>query len=143
MRALVMFGALLGFGLGLQAACNGACADTGSHCCAGSHCHCAGAHCNCAEDPGSHDGCCQTDPGLHCQITPADYECTVAWLDEQGNEIGADGYLYENFENSRAVVDTCNALQADNPDRPEAAASSTCACVRTDYDTPEQVAAPS
>lgn len=136
MRALVMFGALLGLGLGLQVACHGNCADTGSHCCAGSHCNCAGSHCNCADDPGSHD--------FHCQAARvADYECTVAWLDEQGAEIGAEAYLYENFEHPGAAADTCNALQADNPDRPDAAASGACACVRIDHDTPLEIAAPS
>jgi hypothetical protein len=135
MRALVMFGALLGLGLGLQVACHGNCADTGSHCCAGSHCNCAGAHCNCADDPGSHDP--------HCLAAPAKFECTVTWLDEAGDEIGDDAFLYENFESSMAVVDTCNALQADNPDRPDEAVSGSCACERIDWDAPAKIASPS
>jgi hypothetical protein len=42
-----------------------------------------------------------------------------------------------------AVVDTCNALQADNPDRPDEAVSGSCACVRIDWDAPAKIASPS
>lgn len=134
MRVLALFGALLGFGLGTQAACNGNCADTGSHnCCAGSHCDCNGPRCHCQTDPGSHD----------CLVAPAAFECSVTWISEDGESLGVDDYLYENFYSPLAVVDTCNAQQDDNPDRPAEAVSAVCACTQIDYDTPSQLNAPS
>ena len=137
MRALVMFGALLGLGLGLQVACHGACADTGSHdhCCSHNDCNCASQHCATAESA--------CGGASECQILVADYECTVAWVDEDGVEIDSEIYLYENFENAMAVTDTCNSLQAGNSDQPDEAADAACTCERTSGERPVQLSAPS
>jgi hypothetical protein len=129
----LFFGCFFGLGLGLSSGCHGNC-EAGAHGC------CAGSHCSCADQ---HDCYCQDSDQHNCaNAQRLDYDCTVTWEDAQGQTLGSDVHLYENFVHLRAVVSTCKGFELDYPDRPEGAIAASCACEPVDPQPSPSLAAP-
>jgi hypothetical protein len=114
----LLFAAAIGLVIGLEPACGGACTH---NCCSHDHCTCLGSHC-CAAGDGD------ADADAHCAALRRDFECQVSWRDGNGDEIGSDHLLYEQFAYQQGAIDTCNGREADNPEAPDGTVSAVCSC---------------